>query len=65
MARRTLARRGDQLTLLPSWHDGPFGLEMARDVVLLPGPETTLATTTFDDWLANLSTTRPVERPAL
>ena len=64
MARRTLARRGDELTLLPSWHDGPFGPEMAGDV-LLPGPETTLATTTFDDWLANPSNHATVERPAL
>jgi hypothetical protein len=50
MARRTLTRRGESLTLIPSWHDGPFGTEMAGDV-LLPGPDAVLATTTFDAWL--------------
>lgn len=50
MARRTLARRGESLTLIPSWHDGPFGLEMAGDI-LLPGPGALLAATTFDAWL--------------
>lgn len=52
MARRTLARRGGALTLIPSWRDGPFGAEMAGDV-LLPGPDARLATTTFDAWLAD------------
>ena len=50
MARRTLTRRGESLTLIPSWHDGPFGIEMAGDV-LLPGPGALLAATTFDAWL--------------
>jgi uncharacterized protein YbjT (DUF2867 family) len=50
MARRTLTRRGQSLTLIPSWHDGPFGIEMAGDV-LLPGPGALLAATTFDAWL--------------
>ena len=50
MARRTLTRRGESLTLIPSWHDGPFGIEMAGDV-LLPGPDALLAATTFDSWL--------------
>ena len=50
MARRTLTRRGESLTLIPSWHDGPFGIEMAGDA-LLPGPEALLAPTTFDSWL--------------
>ena len=50
MARRTLTQRGESLTLIPSWHEGPFGSEMAGDV-LLPGPEVLLAATTFDSWL--------------
>jgi uncharacterized protein YbjT (DUF2867 family) len=50
MARRTLTRRGESLTLVPSWHAGPFGIEMAGDV-LLPGPAAHVATTTFDEWL--------------
>jgi uncharacterized protein YbjT (DUF2867 family) len=50
MARRTLARRGESLTLIPTWHDGPFGIEMAGDV-LLPGPGALLAATTFEAWL--------------
>lgn len=50
MARRTLARRGEMLTLIPTWHGGPFGVEMAGDV-LLPGPDALLAPTTFDAWL--------------
>ena len=50
MARRTLTRRGESLTLIPSWQGGPFGIEMAGDV-LLPGPDALLAATTFDAWL--------------
>jgi len=50
MAWRTPARRGESLTLIPSWHDGPFGIEMAGDV-LLPGPEALFAASTFDSWL--------------
>ncbi len=55
MARRVLTAKGDTATrLIPSWHDGPFGPEMAGDV-LLPGPDATLGHTTFADWLATLS----------
>jgi uncharacterized protein YbjT (DUF2867 family) len=50
MARRTLAARGETVRLIPTWR-GPFGVEMAGEV-LLPGPDAQLATTTFDDWLA-------------
>ena len=50
MARRTLARRGEEITLIPSWRDGPFGVEMAGEV-LLPGPDAWLAPTTFETWL--------------
>lgn len=46
MARRTLAARGDSIRLIPSWHDGPFGHDMAGDV-LLPGPDARIATTTL------------------
>lgn len=50
MARRVLAARGETIRLVPSWR-GPFGVEFAGEV-LLPGPDTRLATTTFDEWLA-------------
>jgi uncharacterized protein YbjT (DUF2867 family) len=52
MARRTLAARGDAIRLIPSWHDGPFGAEMAGDV-LLPCPGACIAPTTFETWLAS------------
>lgn len=51
MARRTLAARGEALRLVPSWRDGPFGVEMAGEV-MLPGPDARIAPTTFDAWLA-------------
>jgi len=51
MARRTLAARGESIRLVPSWRDGPFGVEMAGEV-LLPGPGARLTPTTFDAWLA-------------
>ncbi len=51
MARRTLAVRGQSITLVPSWSDGPFSAEMAGEV-LLPGPDADIAGTTFDSWLA-------------
>ena len=50
MARRTLAVRGENIKLIPTWR-GPFSVDMAGEV-LLPGPEARLAATTFDDWLA-------------
>jgi uncharacterized protein YbjT (DUF2867 family) len=49
MARRTLVARGEKTRLIPSWR-GPWGPEFAGEV-LLPGPDTRLATTTFDEWL--------------
>ena len=51
MARRALAARGESVRLVPSWRDGPFGVEMAGEV-LLPGPDARIAPTTFDEWLA-------------
>lgn len=57
MARRTLAARGDRLRLVPTWR-GPFGPEMAGDV-LLPGPDAVIAPTTFEQWLATQSPTAP------
>jgi uncharacterized protein YbjT (DUF2867 family) len=51
MARRTFAVRGESITLIPTWHSGVFGLEMAGDV-LLAGPGARLGPTTFDEWLA-------------
>jgi hypothetical protein len=51
MARRTLTARGDITKLVPSWRNGPFGVEMAGEV-LLPGPDARLAPTTFEEWLA-------------
>ena len=50
MARRTLAVRGRDVTLVPTW-GGPFGVDMAGDA-LLPGPGARLAPRTFEDWLA-------------
>lgn len=51
MARRTLAARKETVRLVPSWQDGPFGVEMAGDI-LLPEPDAQIAPTTFDAWLA-------------
>jgi uncharacterized protein YbjT (DUF2867 family) len=50
MARRTIAVRGGDVRLVPTW-SGLFGPSMAGEV-LLPGPAARLAPTTFDDWLA-------------
>ncbi|PDP89467.1 NmrA family transcriptional regulator [Glycomyces fuscus] len=50
MARRTHEARGRKVRLVPTW-SGPFGPEMAGDV-LLPGEGAHLAPTTFDEWLA-------------
>ena len=52
MTRRILAARGEpHVRLVPSWRDGPFGVEMAGEV-LLPGPDARLAPTTLEEWLA-------------
>jgi uncharacterized protein YbjT (DUF2867 family) len=51
MARRTLAARGEELRLVPSWDVGPFSTAMAGDV-LLPAKDARIATTTFETWLA-------------
>lgn len=51
MARRTHAARGRTVRLVPSWHTGIFGSEMAGDV-LLPLPDAYVAPTSFDAWLA-------------
>jgi len=53
MTRRMLAARGETLDLIPSWQAGPFGVELAGDV-LLPGPGARLAPTTFDAWLTRV-----------
>jgi uncharacterized protein YbjT (DUF2867 family) len=50
MARRTLAARGQDIRLVPTWR-GPFGPDMAGEV-MLPGEGAKLGPTTFDDWLA-------------
>jgi uncharacterized protein YbjT (DUF2867 family) len=50
MARRTLAARGEQVKLVPTWR-GPLDVSMAGEVAL-PGPDARLCGTTFDDWLA-------------
>ena len=42
---------GESIRLVPSWRNGPFGVEMAGEI-LLPGPGARLAPTTFDAWLA-------------
>jgi uncharacterized protein YbjT (DUF2867 family) len=54
MARRTHAARGRMVSLVPSWHTGIFGAEMAGDV-LLPAPDAHIAPTSFDTWLAQQS----------
>lgn len=51
MARRALATRGEDIRLVPSWSDGPFGVTMAGEV-LLPGPDARIAPTSFESWLA-------------
>lgn len=50
MARRTLAVRGRQVTLVPTW-SSIFGVEMAGNV-LLPGDGACIAPTTFEQWLS-------------
>jgi uncharacterized protein YbjT (DUF2867 family) len=50
MARRTLAARGQDIRLVPTWR-GPFGTDMAGEV-MLPGAGARLGATTFDAWLA-------------
>jgi uncharacterized protein YbjT (DUF2867 family) len=51
MARRILTLEQDHTRLVPSWRDGPFGVEAAGEV-LLPGPDARVGATTFDSWLA-------------
>ncbi len=51
MARRSYAARGRFIHLVPSWHTGIFGDEMAGDV-LLPSPNAHITSTSFDAWLA-------------
>jgi uncharacterized protein YbjT (DUF2867 family) len=54
MARRTFAARGRDVTLVPTWSGGLFGVEMAGSV-LLPGENARITPTRFDDWLATAS----------
>ncbi|NOV98308.1 SDR family oxidoreductase [Isoptericola halotolerans] len=56
MARRTVAARGRDVQLIPSWHTGIFGVEMAGDA-LLPSESAHIAPTSFDAWLAGISRT--------
>ena len=51
MTRRIMAARGQALTLIPAWGIGPFGTDMAGDV-LLPGPGARTTATDLDGWLA-------------
>ncbi|OMB85013.1 SDR family oxidoreductase [Mycolicibacterium conceptionense] len=53
MARRTLAARGREVTLVPTW-SSVFSVEMAGNV-LLPGADARIAPTTFDQWLSRQS----------
>jgi uncharacterized protein YbjT (DUF2867 family) len=50
MARRTNQARGRDVRLVPTW-EGLFGTALAGNV-LLPGADTRIMPTTFDDWLA-------------
>ncbi|GAA0898760.1 SDR family oxidoreductase [Pseudonocardia zijingensis] len=52
MARRTLAARGRDVKLVPTW-SGLFGPDMAGDA-LLPADGARIAPTTFDEWLARV-----------
>jgi uncharacterized protein YbjT (DUF2867 family) len=61
VARRTRAARGTSIRLIPTW-SGVFGPDMAGDV-LLPGPGARIAPTTFDNWLAGETMSRPFARP--
>ena len=53
MARRTLAVRGREVTLVPTW-SSIFGVTMAGNA-LLPGKNARIASTTFDQWLSRQS----------
>lgn len=57
MARRTHAARGRSVKLVPTWHTGIFGSEMAGDV-LLPAADAFIARTSFDAWLADVAAGR-------
>jgi hypothetical protein len=50
MARRTLAVRGEDVHLVPTWR-GVFDTSMAGEV-MLPGGGARLGHISFDDWLA-------------
>lgn len=50
MARRTLAMRGREVRLIPTW-SGVFDETMAG-TVMLPGERVRLAPTSFEEWLA-------------
>lgn len=50
MARRTLAARGREVKLVPTW-SAVFGLDMSGNA-LLPGEGAHIAPTTFEAWLA-------------
>lgn len=50
MARRTLAVRGREVTLVPTW-SSVFGVTMSGNA-LLPGANARIAPTTFDQWLS-------------
>ncbi|OLP01968.1 NmrA family transcriptional regulator [Mycolicibacterium porcinum] len=50
LARRTLAARGREVTLVPTW-SSIFSVEMAGNA-LLPGADARIAPTTFDQWLS-------------
>jgi len=54
MARRTLAVRGRPTRLVPTWHTGIFGVEMAGDV-LLPERDAHRAPASFSTWLEEQS----------
>jgi uncharacterized protein YbjT (DUF2867 family) len=50
MARRTLAARGREVRLVPTWR-GVFGAELSGEA-MLPSDDARLTATTFDEWLA-------------
>lgn len=53
VARRTLATRGRDVKLVPSWDQSHFGVEMSGNL-LLPHDGARIGSTTLDSWLADI-----------
>ena len=53
LARRTLAARGDSTELIPAWRDGPFGVQMAGNVLLPSHPRGEVRSPSRTGWRQN------------